>query len=590
MACLAAAVLMYPCGRAQYDQNISVEGKYIPVKVDRDRLGVFPRPVKAEIGSEPLPWDMAGTVAGFTPRAVPMAVSAWGTDFPYSDSRGYATLGLGSWLDSDLSAGWRFIDDGTLSAGVRLQFNSSSLWRGRALPGRDGIERENLRRRYDGKIGVYASRKFGDSGTLRVEAGYGAGHWNYFALPFDRVPRQTLNDVAARIGWESTESWRVSAGVRHVGMWRFYTPYTPGAGTASEGTRETDIMLEGSGKLGLHEGSSLNAAVRADMLVYGESQQPLAKPGNYGNITIVPGYRFSRSGVNVEAGVRIDLTFNAGPEGGRYGVFHAAPAVRADWNAGPVCLFFRAAGGTELNTMAAMRDRYYYCSPAVGSSMPVYTPLDARIGFSFGPFSGFSAGIEGAWKSSRGIYMEGWYQPWVSACAPETLGLPATWMLRPLDYDLSPGKTRRMSGFEGCVRAAWDGGKVLKVEGEARYTPQTRTGGYYNGLDLPRWRLSLKGESNPWSTLHLTLGYEARLVRNAAAAAHYADTTPLNSNLVMFARLPDVTDLYFRAGYEFAQGFGVWAEGRNLLGTHTLTAPGVGEPGVTVMAGVSIVF
>lgn len=95
---------------AQYDQDIHVEGKYVPEYIDHDRIGLFPKPVKFMHEKSELTYYMTGVNAAFQPRIVPMQATSWGARRDYSANRGYVDFGIGSWLESTLSAGYRIID------------------------------------------------------------------------------------------------------------------------------------------------------------------------------------------------------------------------------------------------------------------------------------------------------------------------------------------------------------------------------------------------------------------------------------------------------------------------------------------------
>lgn len=61
-----------PGAMAQYDQDISVEGKYVPEFIARDRIGLFPKPVKFPMETSSLSYSLTGVPADFTPEAVAM--------------------------------------------------------------------------------------------------------------------------------------------------------------------------------------------------------------------------------------------------------------------------------------------------------------------------------------------------------------------------------------------------------------------------------------------------------------------------------------------------------------------------------------
>ena len=94
---------------AQFDQSISVEGKYIPEVIRLDRINAFPRQEKFSLETTPLSYDAKGITASFIPSLYTMPAMGWRDTRKVADNRGYLELGAGSWLNSTLSAGYRFI-------------------------------------------------------------------------------------------------------------------------------------------------------------------------------------------------------------------------------------------------------------------------------------------------------------------------------------------------------------------------------------------------------------------------------------------------------------------------------------------------
>lgn len=557
----------------QYDQSIAVEGKYTPEYINHDRIGVFPTPLRFPLEKSSLQYSLSGTNADFLPTAVPIQATAWRAARTIPEYRGYLDLGIGSWLESTLSAGYRFIDSRTATLGIRLQHNSTSLWKPEftVLP-------DTKTERYDESIGLYGKRLFGDIGRLEGAVDYHIGNFNYygfdpyFQLPDltgdPKAPTQTLNDIAARIGWFSPASaeklsWSVTAGVRYFGYRRFYTPAFAALYNSQTGGRETDFNIKGGVEYKFASPSSLGIDVNADILSYAKSEWKgpeglsgmLSDLDSYGMVSLTPYYKFTRNLLNIQIGVRIDLAFNAGPEDDRFSTFHIAPAVRLDYNAGAVKLFLHALGGTQLHTLASGYQQDYYQAPALTSTSPVYTPVDAKIGAAFGPFNGFHAGLDVAYRSSRNQYLGGYYQLYLN---------------RELPY---AGIRTDLNGFSFGINAGYDAGRFFKIAGEARYQPQDGETGYFNGYDRPEWTAQISAETNPWSSLRFKLGYELRAMR-----------------LMDMGRLPNVSLLNFGASYGITDRLSVWLQADNLLNRKYWYMPGLPAPGILISAGIGLMF
>ena len=75
---LLAAATALPAA-AQYDQDINVEGKYVPEYIQHDRIGIFPRPIRFEAAKSSLSYSLGGVNADFTPQALPLQATGWRT-------------------------------------------------------------------------------------------------------------------------------------------------------------------------------------------------------------------------------------------------------------------------------------------------------------------------------------------------------------------------------------------------------------------------------------------------------------------------------------------------------------------------------
>ena len=608
---------------AQFNQSISVEGKYVPEIFRLDRINSFPKQVKFSLDTRPLGYDAKSVPAGFAPNLFPMPATGWNDSREFSDARGYLELGAGSWLNSTLSAGYRFIDDKATTFGIRLQHNSTSLWK----PNVSELMQDTKQARYDENIGIYGSHDFEGKGKLSGAIDYHIGNFNYYG--FDpqwgafqignapKVPTQTLNDIAARFSWQSPVaadklSWNAGVGVRYFGYRANYSPFNGYLGiidpdtwtlASTQGCRETDLNLNGGFNLPLSGGSSFGVDLNADILIYPKSELVAGyvgvwNPENYSVVTLTPYYRFSRERLLVRIGADIDLAFNAGEEDGgdnhKYGFLHIAPDVKVDYLAGPVSFYLHALGGTRLNTLASNYERDYYQSPDLGSSCPVYSPLDGSLGATFGPFSGFSAGIDFAFRITRGEYIGGWYQSYMNYGSTTIPGLPETAYIdrvdRELHYNYSNSDYYNLHGFSLGARASYDAGKIFKVEAKGNYQPQNGNNGYFNGYDRPRWTALISAETNPWKGLKFKLAYEYRGVRNIYAMAHYTGALVSDSQLLAGYRLPDITYLNFGASYSFTKNFSLWAQADNLLNRHDEILPSLPSQGLRVTGGFSLIF
>jgi len=616
---LLASALSAERAYAQFDQSISVDGKYTPEIIRLDRINTFPRQERFELESRPLSYDGTGVTAAFAPSLLTMPATGWRDTRKISARKGYVELGAGSWLNSTLSAGYRFLQSDDAVLGVRLQHNSTSLWQPKVTPLLD-----THMQRYDESVAIFGSRLFKGIGRLDASVDYHFGHFNYYGyIPGEgtcgistedaKAPSQTLNDISAKIAWTSDSpsgdfSWNASAGVRYFGYRRFYFPeLDPDVNcirtflSGVKATRETDINIAGGFNLPTSSTSSLGIDLDADVLLYSGYKEEknlhplfttsLLRPDNYGMVTLTPYYRFSIDKLNLRVGARVDIAANAGEEGDRYNAFHISPAVTLDYNAGPAQLYLHLLGGSRLNTLASGAELDYYRQPFLLSTRPVYSPLDGSFGAGFGPFSGFSAGVEFAFRVARGEYLGGWYQQLLNndLIHPAAL-LPTETDGHALTYSYLDAPGINMHGFSIGANAAYDFGKAFKIKGRFNYQPQNGRKGFFNGFDRPRITASVGAESNPWNTLRLMLQYSYRGVRNIYTFGEYTADNGMPATLLTPRRLPDITSLDFGASYAFSESFSVWAQACNLLDRHDETLPGLPSQGLTLSAGISFLF
>ncbi len=612
----AAAAMLLLAGTvtatAQLHESINVEGKYVPEIIPAQRLNIFPASLDPRLESFNMAYEEGSVPASFMPMAMPMAATGWNTTRSISTRRGYLDLGAGSWLNSTLSAGYRIIDNESTLARIRLQHNSTSLWKP-ALDEYSAIKRWA----YDESIGVYASHVFRGAGRLDASLDYHIGNFNYYGYvnPYEcgeyEAPAQTLNDVSLKIGWRSplkanaSPQYHAALGIRHFGYRDMHALTRTGLIASTPGLRETDISLKARFSMPWGNGSTAGIDASLDVLAYsglesdGDSYVPAlwdpSCPDNYGMLTLTPYYSFKRGQLDIRIGADIDLAFNAGPSESRYSLFHIAPDVNLDYRTGPVGLYLHLRGGSELQTLASLWQLDYYQMPALANTRPVYTPLDAKFGLNFGPFSGVSFSAEAAWKSSNRIPLRGWYQTMLDYGFEDIPGLS-----RPEGasvYSMDPyGMSVR--GFSLSASAAYDPGRIGSAKASVSYQDQNGKKGYFNGYDRPRWILDVEGSLNPVKPLTLTLGYSYRGVRNIYAHCY----VPVQSGVTAVdgggssiptsaaLSLPDLTLLNFSARWAFSDDFSVWVRADNLLNRHDAVLPMLPSEGLSVTGGISWLF
>lgn len=608
LALAMGAFLAVPAA-AQLHENVEVEGRYVPEIIRADRINAFPSPFSPLFKGAEMNYEESGVPASFMPAALPMPATGWRSVREIDGRRGYLDIAAGSWLNSSLSAGYRIIDEGATTAGIRLQHNSTSLWKPDIFEGSDV-----KRWRYDESVGLYASHVFSGIGRLDASLDYHLGLFNYYgydptlfiggARPVE-APTQTLNDIDFNIGWRSpltatpALSYHAGLGVRHFG-YRALPFFTGWSQTTAKGLRETQLSLHAGVSAPWGDGSSAGLELAADALLYAQGEEmklgsvTLPAIDDYGMVTITPYYSFTRGLLQVKAGVDLDLAVKAGPEGSRYSFLHVAPDVRFAVRTGAVGLSLDLLGGSELQTLSSLWQLDYYQMPRLATTRPVYSPLDARFAVNLGPFRGFDASLFVAWKKSDRVPLRGWYMPMVSQGVEPVDGLQGDGVP---SYSLDAAGMS-LHGFSLGGELRYAPGSYVDFRGALSYQPQNGKKGYFNGYDRPRWLAEVALSVMPVEPLTLTVDYRYRGVRTIYC--NYYDPSPelggvsINGSslrpVAVGMRLPDLTLLGAGATWRFTPDFSVSLRGDNLLGRHDAILPGLPSEGVCVTAGFQWLF
>jgi hypothetical protein len=588
---------MLSASAQQLHESVAVDGKYIPQVIVQDRINTFPQKVSFTLPTDPLDYSSKSVAASFAPYYMPLTAIGWRADRQFDTYPGYLDICAGSWLNTSLSAGYRFVNNENTTIGTMLQFNSTSLYK----PHMSEATYDQNRKRYDGLIGVFGNHRFDGIGRLDASIYYRAGYFNYYGwTPINSfqttdytLPTQTINDLTVNVGWMS--EYKPSAmqyyggfTARHFAYRSLYLFNDNGEQPSSlKGDRETRLSLNGGVFLPWESGSTIGLDGDFDVLLYANSDKKetvLSRVDNYANLAFRPYYKFSRDHLNVRLGLELAVTINAGVSGDRFSAIHVAPDVKADWRSGGVGLFAHLGGGTHLQTLAVGSDNDYYRLPVLSSTRPVYAPIDAKVGANFGLFAGFTAGFDFAYKVTNNQQFGGWYTSWLSTGENEL----ALFGNNGLD----------VKGWSVGLNAKYEYGKVIALTASGRYQPQDGKTGYFNGYDRPRWTLDAGVEVNPWDKLKLNVDYRYRGVRNIYSCVMpdvNADTSvsiggDVYKPIVTSMRLKDITTLDFGVSYGFTSAFTLFARCNNILNRHTETLPLLPTEGISVLAGFNLLF
>lgn len=604
---------------AQLHEHVSVEGKYVPDIIRVDRINVLPKAMRLSLASTPIGYESEGVATSFNPSLLAMPATSWRASREIADNPGYIELGAGSWLNSTLSAGYRFIDNSSTLFGVRLQHNSTSLWK----PDLSPTTRDITQKRYDESIALYASHVFKGLGRLDAALDYHIGYFNYYGYvpayywgnESAVAPTQTLNDVAMRLDWRSlitpasSLSYNASLRVRHFAYRNLALPYDA-VPDHEKGARESEIALSGGLRMPWDNGNSIALDADLDMVftasnrpaVYMAEGNPYPIPAanlpgvdDYALLTLTPSYRFNKGLLDIRIGADIDLSFKAGPEGNRYPFFHIAPDVRFALQTGQVGLFLNVLGGSELNTLSRLYQLDYYGMPRVMSTRPSYTPLDAAFGVNLGPFSGFSLGVEARYRATKNTPLGGWYMAWLgNASLPPAGIIPEAPVGSDFGYS-TDAKGLDMHGVSLSGKISYQYGDLFSITAEGSIQPQDGEKGYFNGYDRPKATCAVKVSGSPMKRLLIGAGFHyrgKRAIYMRSELPHSASFPVIDGERTTLHHLP-LPDLYLvniSASYDLFHNFSLWIQGDNLLNRHSETLPMQPMQGVVVAGGFKWLF
>lgn len=570
--------------------TLYVEGEYVPTIVRQDKIHLLPHKADFSMPTMRNEADTRLLTTDYPAFYLALPAPVWhGTLKPYP-YRGYLTAGLGSYLNSTLSAGYLLANSASTRADLWLQHTGTSLMH----PRMNQYSRDWKRYRYDERLGFTLRHDMGSGGTLDLAATYRLGLFNYYgatphpdlatpgspgATPPDAAPRQTLNDAALNAAWHSAStsgfSFSAHVGAAYFGYNRNYTVadyhWLPW-----KGQKETEANAGGSLTHKLAEGSVLTADVDFTLLAYNKAVSN-GRSRTLQTLTFTPAYVYTDERFSARLGVRADATWGAGASTGiempdlDYSTLHLAPSVRLAYDASLWSALLDFGGGQQLQTLRQGALLNYYQKPMLDYVMPQFTPLKALLRLQYAGTGKLAAGVDFTWAVVRHLYLGGWYMSQLSDYTVDA----ADFM--PLHCNLR--------GFSLGADVRWNPLSMLSLKGRLTWQPQKNlsTTGFFNGYDRPRWTIDAEATLTPIRPLTLSLSYHYRGVRNIYS--RYGVTRQC-----IATRLPDLCLLNFGARYRLNRSVAFFASADNMLARRVNILPCTPSEGVNFMAGADVLF
>lgn len=554
-----------PATAQELNESMTVQGAYDPVIRKHERLSGLPQRPELTLSEAALPAAEKGITLSVDPQIAPFGALVNPLENTNSYN-GYIDLSAGSYLNTNLSAGYKFLHTNKSLFGAWLQHNSSSLFRAN--------EYSPYRRSFDERIGAYDHRIF-SPGTLSLSADYLLSYYNYYRrlTPENHdVPQpgtQTINAFSAKAMWQGSNqedgfNYSVGFDYNYFGYRRLYE-WTDYAYKSMAAPRENSFKLSANLGYNFNNAHSVNLALSGQRIGYTNSS--VSDPGFY---SFTPSYHFISKHFQTRVGARIDLTSNIDAPH-EFADFHIAPDVALNYTAAPFTMSLEATGGVVPNTLRSAHELFYYSMPAIMATTPTFTPLNAKLRIALGNIKGFSVGLNAQYASSKNVPLEGLY--------PLYLFSQLTW---PVSYQLYPNYID-IHGFALGADMSFSMGDYISLRGDLTYSPQKANRGVFNGIDRPRWIITAEASTKPIQGLRIALGYDYRGVRNLYYRANpMAAITPM--------RLRDFTNLYLRADYTFLQRYTAGISLDNILGCDAGFSPEQPHPGIAISGRFSILF
>lgn len=564
---------------AQLTGSVNVEGEYLPLIIETERVNTFPQGYRFDLPRANLNYEVEGIVTDFRPDLLTMGVTGRQTGWPWKKYRGFVDFNIGSYLNTHLHAGYYALADPRNTLLAQVKYQSSSLFKPTGLP--VTYTPSPYRRLYDGGLSLQYTRLMAKEGMLNANVGYDLNYFNYYGTTVEKntlppgenrikIPTQTVNNLQAGVSYASSPSlikgWHAGASLNYLAY--------------RHKDKETDLKLEGGYAFGFKETSAV--AIDADTRFLFYSKGGDSRSRNYGIINLTPSYRLASTLLTLKAGLNLTVSYDAmgTAPGKKFGALHLSPDIEFSYNNRKgIGISVAATGGVTPSTLMLRRELDRYQAPELISTLPIYSPLDARLAINIGPFAGFSGDVSLRYAIANNTPIGGWYQYCLGTWFPRLTSLNLA------DFSDPYLQTVNLRGYSVGLNLNYAYGTMVGASLNGEFSPQNGKEGVFNGYDRPRWVVSAKIFGRPIKPLKLELGYEYRGVRSC-----YAWNRTDGAKTLTAYRLPDITDLNFRITYSIMDNLDIYCQGLNLLNRHPWLLPGLQTEGIAISGGLYFEF
>lgn len=534
---LAAMILAVSAASAQGLSNkFSVSHEVIPEEQAATRLRIFPTVQLRQVDAGRLSAAANFAPATLTPFINHLEPVGYLTDYTRSPWRGYAALGYGPVYNLAASAGYRFIENKTLTLDGFLQFDGVCYKSRFPSMGHIYADKVSLHRN-SALVGTdVAWTPEGINGGLKASLIYQYSGYNFPVLD---LPTATVTPYDLNANFLNFDAdWKGSAGKLDYNVGLEYNMMAFALNEANNGGK-----LD-AGVLWHHNNSSawgldFSASVINSTIV-----------DNKGIIHVEPHYVYTGSHFSAKVGVDMDFRTGNAAYDKRAMI---APRVDLLWQPSA---FFNIWGKVSGKLDDNARWKLYNEQPYLMADFDAgYSRIYfADAGINLGPWRGASIGIFGGYVTSKD-----WYMPAIE-----------TGYMAPID----------VKGFHGGITLAYDYKQFVSVNAKAELaqSPDDKyTSGYALWRDHARFDLSANLTVRPIDCLEVNVGYHLR--------THRSKMLSLGS-----LNLLSVNNLSAGVRYSVNSNWSAFVRGENLMNRHWYMSPSVPSQGIMAMVGATYKF
>lgn len=550
-----ASALALSASAQSLTKEITVEHEIIPEQREATRLNFMPSINLSPITATRLSYSERVASSRIASALTILEPAAFDDAIYVSPFKGYAALGFFPMYNTNLSAGYRFIDNERTRVNGWMQYNGTAYKR-------DG----SYYRRNTASLGAMLHQAIGGKSVLDAGVGYTFARYNLYDA--DALRPQNLHKFDLNALFRSSHSdFDYNIGVSFNRFAYVDNPDWALAQPAPFAKRQNLYGVAGGMAFGINDRSSLTidvdftaSSLRMDYLKeYGSKSDQL--------LTVTPKYSLSGNNAVLDLGARIDFTFHGDK------VFHIAPDAKLTiMPASQFSLYVKAGGGEHRNTLSSLYDCVPFVQPYAQNRFS-HIPLTADAGITIGPFRGFHFDLYGGYAIANDWLM------------PAFMDDSRICLFEQID----------MKGWRVGAALGYKYNDIVELKASFEAAPQKYDRGYYLWRDRAKNVLDASLRVTPISALDITAGFELRTKR--AMWSVYPDvdlSDPGNINWDEYqpteVSLGNMSNLKLGALYRIDSQWSAFVRGENLLNKKCLLPGNIPMQGLTGLVGVTYKF